>query len=45
MKKTIALLLTLATLAACNTIEGAGEDINAAGKAISNSASRTKQQL
>jgi entericidin B len=32
----------LALLAACNTIEGAGQDTQAAGKAIERSADRNK---
>jgi predicted small secreted protein len=44
MKK-VTLLVLLAALAACNTIEGAGEDINAAGKAISGTAAKTKEKL
>jgi entericidin B len=39
-----ALSLVLATLglAACNTVEGAGQDLKAGGQAIENSADRTK---
>lgn len=44
--------LTLATVLAagmalggCNTVSGAGQDIDAAGKAVTNSAEKTKQQL
>ena len=33
---------TLLALAACNTMEGAGEDIQSGGKALENSAQRNK---
>jgi entericidin A len=46
MVKKLVLLLTLAGLgfavAGCNTIEGAGKDIKAAGGAIEKSAEKTK---
>lgn len=32
-------------LAACNTVEGAGEDLSAGGRAISNTADKTKKEL
>ncbi|KGM06272.1 hypothetical protein LP43_2146 [Methylophaga thiooxydans] len=44
--KTITLFLTLAlglSLTACNTMEGVGEDVEAAGDAIEDSASENKQ--
>lgn len=44
----LALLATLGLgpmLSACNTIEGAGEDVQAAGSAVSNSAEKTKNAL
>lgn len=48
-KKTFALMLTamflagtLATLTGCNTVEGAGKDIEKGGKAIKNEASEHK---
>ncbi len=44
--KTITLFLTLAfslSLTACNTMEGVGEDMEAAGDAIEDSASENKQ--
>ena len=44
-KTTASLLLLLAALTACNTVEGAGADINAAGKAISNTAHKTKDAI
>lgn len=39
----IGLLAGLALLAACNTIEGAGRDINSVGRAISKSADAAKK--
>jgi len=32
-------------LAACNTVEGAGEDLSAGGRAISNTADKTKKEI
>ena len=32
-------------LAACNTIEGAGEDVEAAGEAVSDAARQTEEEL
>ena len=46
LRYTLALLAALAlgpVLAACNTIEGAGEDASAAGRAVSDTAKETKQ--
>lgn len=37
-----ALLMALAGLSACNTMEGAGEDIQSGGRALENSAERNK---
>lgn len=37
-----ALLMALTGLSACNTMEGAGEDIQAGGRALENSADRNK---
>lgn len=45
MKKTVILLLALSALVACNTVEGAGEDLGAAGKAISNTAEKAKDKI
>ncbi len=45
MKTAIGLLLLLAAVSACNTVEGAGQDINAAGKALSNTAQKTKTAI
>lgn len=42
---TLGLLTVLAAglaLSACNTVAGAGEDLNAAGRAVSNSADKVK---
>lgn len=44
----LALLAGLGTaplLTACNTVEGAGEDVSAAGRAVTNSADATKKAL
>ncbi|MGE3302062.1 MAG: entericidin A/B family lipoprotein [Hyphomonadaceae bacterium] len=32
-------------LSACNTVQGAGEDVKAAGQAVSSSAEETKQDM
>lgn len=48
MKKLIlvlATLMALPALAACNTIEGVGEDVSAAGGAVSGAASETKDEI
>jgi len=42
MLTTIFLAGTLATLTGCNTVEGAGKDIEKGGKAIKNEASEHK---
>lgn len=44
MKTTFAVLafLLAATAAACNTVEGAGQDLSSAGQAIENSADNAK---
>ena len=44
MKPLLAAIMLLA-LAACNTVEGMGRDIGAAGDAISNSAEDTKKKM
>lgn len=41
----MALLLGVASLSACNTISGAGEDISAGGKHIENAAEDTKAKM
>jgi predicted small secreted protein len=45
MRKFIALMVVAAglTAAACNTVEGAGRDVSAAGGAVSGAASEAKQ--
>lgn len=40
--KLLTFLLLLTALTACNTVEGAGEDIEAAGESISDTASDAK---
>jgi predicted small secreted protein len=40
-----AMSLTLATLSACNTFHGMGQDIQGAGQAISGSADETKEKM
>lgn len=45
MKKTIIVLALALALSACNTIQGMGEDIGAAGDAISGTATKTKQKM
>lgn len=52
MHKTAAMLLTLIVLStaamvlsACNTTEGAGQDISAAGHGVSNAAQETKDRM
>jgi predicted small secreted protein len=44
MRKLIVLALVAAglTVAACNTVEGAGKDVSAAGTAVSNTAQDAK---
>ena len=44
MRKLIALALAAmtVTIAACNTVEGAGKDVSAAGHAVSNTAEDVK---
>lgn len=48
MKKAILIFISffcLSTLAGCNTIAGAGEDIKAGGEAITNTADSVKKSL
>lgn len=46
MKKISFVVLAIAlALSACNTIQGMGEDIGAAGDAISGTATKTKQKM
>jgi predicted small secreted protein len=44
MRKIIVLAMMAAslTVAACNTVEGAGKDVSAAGKAVTNTADDAK---
>ena len=42
MKKLIVLLISAYVLAGCNTMAGIGEDTQAAGKKLENSAERNK---
>lgn len=37
--------LALLSLAACNTVDGMGEDISAGGKAVSGTAEKTQKKL
>ncbi|MAS44682.1 Predicted small secreted protein [Albimonas donghaensis] len=39
------LSLGLLSLAACNTVEGIGEDISSGGKAVSETADKTQKKL
>ena len=39
---TIALVAGTFTVAACNTVKGAGKDVSSAGKAVSNAADSAK---
>jgi entericidin B len=44
-KRTIAVALvsiSLLAVAACNTVEGAGQDVSSAGKAVANAAEEAK---
>jgi predicted small secreted protein len=45
MTKTTLLLLATLALAACNTFQGMGKDIEATGEAISGTASKTKEKM
>lgn len=45
MKKTAVILLSLLALAACNTIEGAGEDIQKAGSWTSQKANQVQKKM
>ena len=39
------LIVTSVLLGACNTVEGAGQDLKSAGTAVSNSAEKVKDKL
>jgi len=43
--KTCIAIVAFSLLAACNTIEGAGRDIQAGGEVISEGASKTKKAI
>lgn len=43
MKVCVLSFIALFTLAACNTVEGAGKDIKAAGSKIESTANKTKK--
>ena len=46
MKKTIFVLAaTSLLLSACNTIQGMGEDLTAAGEGVSKTAEKTKEKI
>lgn len=45
MKAIFALIFTLPILAACNTIAGVGEDVEAAGKVVKETAQDVKEDL
>ena len=45
MKKLLVITAALFALAGCNTISGAGKDIEAGGKAIEKSAEDTKKKM
>jgi predicted small secreted protein len=45
MKKLLVLFAAVLTVAGCNTISGAGKDIEAGGKAIEKSAEDTKKKM
>jgi entericidin B len=44
-RRTAILLTTLATLAACETVHGAGQDLQSAGSAVSKEARRVQSDL
>jgi predicted small secreted protein len=45
MKKLLVLIAAVAVMAGCNTISGAGKDVEAAGRAIDKAAQDTKKKL
>ncbi|MEM7768652.1 MAG: entericidin A/B family lipoprotein [Pseudomonadota bacterium] len=45
MVRSLALLLATAWLASCNTVDGMGEDLQAAGRAVSNGAATVEQAV
>lgn len=45
MPKIILALLALAALSACNTMRGAGQDVSAAGSALTDQAEETQSEM
>jgi predicted small secreted protein len=45
MKKVVVILAVVLAIAGCNTISGAGKDVEAAGKAIDKAATDTKKKM
>jgi entericidin B len=45
MPKIIFALLALVALSACNTMQGAGQDVSAAGDALTDQAQETEQEM
>jgi predicted small secreted protein len=45
MPKIVYAMLALLTLAACNTMQGAGQDVSAAGDALSSEASEAEREM
>jgi entericidin B len=45
MPKIVFAILAVLTLAACNTVRGAGQDVESAGDAISDQATETQQEM
>ena len=45
MPKFVLAMLAILTLAACNTLQGAGQDVSAAGDALSDEASEAEREM
>lgn len=45
MRKTLILMLALSALAACETVKGAGRDMQAAGAAVSREAGKAQSDM
>jgi predicted small secreted protein len=45
MPKFVLALLAIITLAACNTMQGAGQDVSAAGDALTNEATEAERGM
>jgi entericidin B len=45
MKPTLFALLAVAALAACNTVEGIGRDVQSGGRAITNTADEVQKKI